>query len=491
MASKEIRLQYSGFIVFAAKLLSIATGLIFALMIAQSTTQGQYDIWFNINDVLAYFTLLMGVVPFWVMRFVARGRQAATKTGFITNLMISFISTIIYLAFTPLIISGLDIGAQYSSLYLLASIQIVELYAISLLEGCLQASSPQKVGYGLLFQQFFKVALGYILIVELGQPLWGAVISVILAFAIQAAYYYKLLAREMKQRIRWDYVRDWLKGSPVIVYNVIGYQIVAVVFILLFSYGGTGARSIYGAAFQIAHIITYASFLSYALYPKLLAERKLEDITTSLRLVLMFAIPMTAGVIGLADSYITILRPDYADAFLVLIVLAIDSLVLTVSGIFSAVIFGLDMVDSEKISFKALVRSRLFLVFSFPYLQAAITIPAAYFALTNYAFEEPLLAALSVSVIILVGHFVSSLASINIARKMIRINVPWRNIAKYAIASTVMGILLLLMPYSDSLMMTLVMTAIGGAVYILLLGIIDKDSRELAKAVFQRITRSG
>ena len=205
----------------------------------------------------------------------------------------------------------------------------------------------------------------------------------------------------------------------------------------------------------------------------------------------MFAIPMTAGVIGLADSYITILRPDYADAFLVLIVLAIDSLVLTVSGIFSAVIFGLDMVDSEKISFKALVRSRLFLVFSFPYLQAAITIPAAYFALTNYAFEEPLLAALSVSVIILVGHFVSSLASINIARKMIRINVPWRNIAKYAIASTVMGILLLLMPYSDSLMMTLVMTAIGGAVYILLLGIIDKDSRELAKAVFQRITRSG
>ncbi|MEM3551197.1 MAG: hypothetical protein QXV01_08940 [Candidatus Bathyarchaeia archaeon] len=42
---------------------------------------------------------------------------------------------------------------------------------------------------------------------------------------------------------------------------------------MLFTYGGETARSNYGAAYQIANIITYSSFLAFALYPKLLAEK--------------------------------------------------------------------------------------------------------------------------------------------------------------------------------------------------------------------------
>ncbi|MGC9346099.1 MAG: hypothetical protein ACP5ER_04845, partial [Candidatus Bathyarchaeales archaeon] len=65
MTKNQIRLQYSGFIIFAARMLSIATGLAFQLMIARTTTKPEYGIWFNINDVQAYFTLLAGVLPFW------------------------------------------------------------------------------------------------------------------------------------------------------------------------------------------------------------------------------------------------------------------------------------------------------------------------------------------------------------------------------------------------------------------------------------------
>ncbi|RJS82497.1 hypothetical protein CW707_00800 [Candidatus Bathyarchaeota archaeon] len=59
MAKNEIRLQYSGFIIFAAKLLSVATGLAFQFMIARNTTPEEYGLWFNVNDILAYFTLLV------------------------------------------------------------------------------------------------------------------------------------------------------------------------------------------------------------------------------------------------------------------------------------------------------------------------------------------------------------------------------------------------------------------------------------------------
>jgi len=78
LAKKEIRLQYSGFIIFAAKMLSIATGLAFQLMIGRATTKPEYGLWFNINDILAYFTLLAAALPFWTMRFVARDKERSS-----------------------------------------------------------------------------------------------------------------------------------------------------------------------------------------------------------------------------------------------------------------------------------------------------------------------------------------------------------------------------------------------------------------------------
>ena len=47
MAKSDIRLQYSGFVIFAAKMLSVITGLMFQFIVAWSTTNEQYDIWFN------------------------------------------------------------------------------------------------------------------------------------------------------------------------------------------------------------------------------------------------------------------------------------------------------------------------------------------------------------------------------------------------------------------------------------------------------------
>jgi len=75
LAKNEIRIQYSGFIIFAAKLASVATGLAFQYMIARSTNPQEYGVWFNVNDVLVYFTILTGIMPFWAMRFVARNEK--------------------------------------------------------------------------------------------------------------------------------------------------------------------------------------------------------------------------------------------------------------------------------------------------------------------------------------------------------------------------------------------------------------------------------
>jgi O-antigen/teichoic acid export membrane protein len=498
---QEIRLQYTGFVIFAAKMLSVVTGLIFQFMVAWSTTNEQYDIWFNVNDVLAYFTILIGVAPFWVMRFVSRGKEGSTKTGFVTNLIVSVISTIAYLAFVPFMLPLLGISGDFLPVYFIASLQIVELYALTLFEGCLQATIPQTIGYGLLVQQVGKVALGYMLIVQMGQPLIGALVATITAISIQIFYYVKVLAARFKEKIRWGYVKQWVKGSIANIYNVIGSQIAAYVFIMLYETGGAGGRGRYGAAATITNVISYSSFLAFALYPKLLAERKKEDVTTSLKMVLMFAIPMTVVAVVMANSYITLLRRDYPDASIVLVVLALDTLILVTNNIFSAVLFGMERFDQdEKISFKNLVRSRLFIAFSLPYIQSAIILPLTYYVLTTYAFDQPLQAALSVSIILTISHIVLFIVLYALARKSIKIDIPWKSISKYVLASAVMGALLFFLPHPAAIptmattmemilniAQVLVLTAVGAAVYLVIVMAIDKEARKLPKAILQEM----
>jgi hypothetical protein len=490
VTAKEIRLQYTGYIIFTAKLIGVATGLIYQYMIARATTKPQYDIYFNLNDVLAYFTLLAAVVPFWVMRCVARGKEGATKTGFVTNLIVSIAFTVAYLAAVPLILPALGISADYLTLYLVASIQIVELYLIGLFEPCLQASKPQAVGYGLLVQQVSKLALGYVLIIQLAQPLFGMIISTAIAFAIQITYYSRLMAAEMKERIQWGYVKEWLKGSLANIYTVIGNQIANFVFLLLFSLGGEGSRGIYGAAAIVVNVITYSSFLAFALYPKLLAEPKSEDVTLSLKTVLMFAIPMTAVAMALANSYIVLLRPElleFPGAGLVLAILALDALTGVFTGIYGSVLFGIESVDKEKITFRSMVRSKIFIAFSLPYVHSAITIPTTYFVLTTYAFQQPLLAALSVCIINSTMRFVMFLVLVIVVRGMIKIAFPWRSVAKYTFASAVTGVVLYLLPASTSVAITLVWTAVGGLLYLAVLMLIDKETRSLPKDIWGEI----
>jgi hypothetical protein len=468
----------------------VATGLLFQLMIARATTKLEYGILFNINDISKYFTLLVGVLPFWTLRFAARKREGAAKTGVLANLMMSIIAMIIYLILLPAITSALGIGEEYLPLYFLSALQIMEAYSINALEAGLRAKIPHVIGYGLLIAECCKVVLGYVLIIVFQRPLLGAKLSLIVAFAFQTLYYVKLLTEDFKQGVNWAYIREWLKGSIVNIYSIVGSRIAAFVFILLFTYGGEGARSNYGAAGQIASVVTYSSSLAFALYPKLLSDRKSEDITTSFKTVLMFAIPMTVGAMTLSDSYVIIMKDIYRDAWPILIVLAVNAFFITVSNLFGAILFGVEQVDEQaSISFRALVKSRLFIVFSLPYLQSAIILPTAFYALTANTQNKSVQAAVSISLIITLTNVVTCLIRYAIACKMVTFAFPWRNIVKYVFASLVMATAFYLLPHPTRILFTLGMTAIGGIIYFTSLMAIDKEARTLFLTIWEEIKR--
>jgi hypothetical protein len=120
-------------------------------------------------------------------------------------------------------------------------------------------------------------------------------------------------------------------------------------------------------------------------------------------------------------------------------------------------------------------------------VHSAITIPTTYYILTTYAFQQPVVAAFSVCLINSVVRFTMFLILVIMVREMFKIAIPWKSIAKYSLASAVMGVMLLLLPHTNRVSMTLAWTGLGGIVYLAVLMAIDKESRGLPKAILKEI----
>jgi O-antigen/teichoic acid export membrane protein len=488
LETEEIRLRYSGFIVFAAQMLSLVTGLVFTLLLTRNMAAQEYGVWANIFDVISYFLLLSGVFPFWTLRFVARRWEGAAKTGFLANLVLSLISAFVYILAAPFVASALHISGSYVLMYVIASVQIVNMYLIASLESVLRARKPQAIGYGLLIEEGCKIALAYVLIVRFQQLFLGALLSLIVAASIQVLYYLKLTWKEFTRKIEWFYARQWLKCSTANIYNSIGNQMAAFPVILLFLYGGQAARGDYQAALTFANIIGYSLFLSFALYPRLLTKNSAEEVSSSLKTVLMFAFPMLTITLMLSQSLLTILNAHFSEATLVLQFLAVDAFVLLITQFYSSVIFGVERFDEEAtIPFKELLKSKIFKVFTLPYIQAAVSIPLCYYVLTQYASNQPVQAAVLVTAINLAVHTAALLIQYAMVRTSVHIHVPWRSIGKYVLASGVSAVSLYLLPHATTILVTFAVVLTGSAVYLAVVLTIDRDAREIVNAIWIEI----
>jgi O-antigen/teichoic acid export membrane protein len=486
VSKSELRIQYSGLIIFAAQLVSVVTGMAFILLLTRNMATNQYGVWSNIFDVTGYFLLFSGFVPFWATRFVARGEEGAAKTALLANLTVALASAAIYIPLAPIIAGSLHINE--TSVYVLASAQIVTVYAVNTLESCLRAKKPQAIGYGLLLEEAVKLSLAYLFIVRFHQLFIGAMLSLILSASFQTLFYMKLLSKDLRQKVQWSYVREWLKGSTAILYNAVGGQLANFVFILLIIYGTQSGRADYQAAATFATIIGYSSSLAFALYPKLLAENSLKEITASLKTVLMFALPLVAIVISMSPSLLTVLKISYREAWPLLIVLSIDALISLISTFYTNVIYGVERLDEEaKIPLRKLIRSKMFKLLTLPYVQAAITLPTALYILTQLVNGQAVQAATYVAIIIMAAHAVMLLLTYLIMGTSVRIVVPWRNIGKYVFASAVTAVILYVVPHPATLALTFVTVIVGAAIYAALLLAIDKDARMLVRSILQEI----
>ncbi len=469
-------------------MLSIVTGFIFTLLLTRNMSKESYGIWSNVFDLVGYFALTSGLFPFWAMRFICRDKEGAVKTGFTANLIVALLSMGIYLVSVPFITGVFGISGIYVVVYFLAAFQILNVYLIGIFEGCLRAIKPQAIGYGLLIEEVCKVILALTLIIGFRSLLIGAIISLIVGTSIQVIYYVRLLSAYLRERVRWSYAREWLKGSTAGFYNAIGNQLAGFTIIFVFVLGGQAARGDYQAAMTFANAVGFSSFLGFALYPKLLSENTLEGVTSSFRTVMMFAVPMVAIMTIMSESLLTVLNVFYGAAWPVLIVLLVDAFVLTIFQFYSSVLFGVEKFDEKaEIPFNSLVRSRIFKVFSLPYLQAAIALPVSFYVLTRLAEGQSLNAVLYVTLINLGVHVLSLFLLFRLVTRVAKLAIPWISLAKYILSAAVTVILLYFLPHPTTILLTLGIAVLGVLIYGGILLSIDRNARKLIHSIGHEI----
>ena len=488
MGKNQIRLRYSGFVVFTTQLLGVITGLIFTLLLTRSMTVSQFGIWTNIFDYTPYFIILGGVLPFWATRFTARGKVGTAKTSALSQLSIAGASVIIYLPVIFLISHAIG-TSSYLLIYFIAGLTILTYYMVAVFEAVLQAIKPQSTGYGFIIQEIVKVVVALIVILVFKQIFLGAILALVLGPGIQVLYYCYLLSDYFKEKANWSFLKQWLKGSPAIAFNAIGSQLVSFVLILLFLYGGSESRAYYQAALSFTTIVGYASSLAVALYPKLLANCcSEEEVGLSFRTVLMLAIPLATLTMVMAVSFLSVLNVSYGIAWPVLIALTVDTLVVLLNSFYSSCLMGVENFDAEgQISLRKLVRSKIFKVFSIPYIQAAFALPFTYFVLTKLPVVGSVEMTVEVVVILISVHAATFVGLYFFMRHSIHIPVAWKSMAKYVLSALLMGTILLILPTTTTLLPTIAKAIAGFAIYVGLLLSIDAQARSLVGLIWQEI----
>jgi len=483
-----VRVRYSGFVVFASQILSLITGLAFTLLLTRNMSPAEFGTWTFIANLVALFVLPSTIFPFWATRFVARGKEGASRTAFSANLAVAAVSIVVYLVVVSPLITAFGISSAYLLVYLLASLQILNLYLIAVHEGVLQAVKPQTKGHGLLIEEVVKVAVAFVLIVGLKQLFVGAMIAMISGAAAQVVFYSWILKDELKQAIRWSYLREWLKGSTAYTYNIVGNQLINFLSYMLVYFSGQAALGYYQAAITFSVVIGYASSLAFALYPKMLAEECPEDVASSFETVIMLVLPMAAVSLAMARSLLIILKDAYAPAAPILMLLTVETVVVVVSQFYAQCAMGVESFDMEgKIPFRQLLRSKIFKVFSLPYLQAAISLPLVYFLLMRVGSSNPVLATEYLVAVLIGAQSVSLAVLYGLMHKVLKVKIKWANIAKYVLGSFVTAGVMLVLPQTTTLVATFGKLLLAVGVYAALLCAIDKDARKLVRQIWEEI----
>jgi hypothetical protein len=487
----RIRLKYAGFVSFLSQLYSLLTGLIFSVMVARKLPVESFGVWSYLLAIFNYFMLVPSLIGYWIIRFTARGKNTG-GAALILGVTTSTILTFILIALSPLVALPLRIDLP---ILMLLAVQLFVSVIYASLEWLSTGLKPEAIAYSYMVFESLKVTAAFILVFLLQLGVEGAIASIIIGLIGRIITTITLIRKYISPKFNSKIALRAIKGLWLPLYGAIPGLISRVDAILIASLTGSREGLAFIAAVQtVGGTISYSLSLASALYPKLLAEKRISDVEEALRLVFVIAIPSCMGVVILAPYLLSILRIDYVEAYIPLTIYTLTQLSSIVGSIASTTLSGLEDVDlNENARFRDYVKSRIFKVASIGLSSSILYITTLFIILNLAKPSTPTEISLTWVMANTTANITSTTCLIMLIRRL-SIKTPWRNIFNY-ILSTVMMTILIMMLKPRNIVVEAVTTLkniaptiiIGALTYFIILYIIDQWFRELVSKILKNI----
>lgn len=476
--NRQIRVRYSGLINFMCNILSAFFGFIFGVLIARNLTMEELGAWFFLGGVISYFEIAEEIIPYWAKRDAARGREIV-RTSILSNLMISIPPTIIFLSFSALFTSIMNI----SHLVFIIGGLMIPIYYLSTSEmAVISALFPEKTGIRVLIIDTIKIPLSLLL---LRYGLVGVLIAVAAAYLAFIAYGWLTLKRQMESGIRLDWLKSRLKSAWIpLQHYIAAYGMQASDSVVTGLLTSPTNLSSYGVALTISRTFKLTHGLTSATYPKLLAEKAAteRELASVFKFHYMFTIPMLIGGLILAPNLITIFGSRYLEGLPSLMILLLSGFVAILALVLMNLVRGFERVDEDvEVAAHKLLRSRLFAAEASQYLSLAVIVLGSFILI-------PLLGVVGAAIARLTSSIISLIFALILCRGFMPLKVVRAGILKPILASIPMALFLYFLKPIGSIQ-TLLSIFVGAIVYFLILYIIDPETRILGKIALAEVTQ--
>ncbi len=379
----SISLRRTGLVVFAARIASIFSGLVFLVMMTRSLSDQQFGLYEVITDIVTFAAYPAGLAAFWATRDIARGKMSG-RTAVVLNLALSSLGIVFYLALSYF--SAAKISSASIDTLLFAVILVPVAYFNQAANAVVQGHRPVVLGYAVIFSEAAKLLVAYPLLIVYKVGIEGVIVAVLVANIAQGVSSVALAGDALADPLSAQQAKRWLGNSWLPLLTSLPIVLgIADTYVASLAESSTVLVGHYQAAYSVASLAGYSLYLAAAMYPLLLKGGSDEVTSMTLDLALAFGIPMAVGAAVLARPVLRLLNPLslYVDASTALGLLAIASLVNTVSVLFDWTLLGRDRVDvDESATFRDFLRSNIFFVAKVDLTISAVYLAAVYLTVT-------------------------------------------------------------------------------------------------------------
>jgi len=495
----KVKLRLSGGLAFASNVFSYLTGFIFVTLVTRRLTEEEFGVWALIGSLINY-----GLVPFylvspWISRDAARGKKLLGP------------ALVLFLFLMPIsLITYLVISSQYAitigydpTIIILGVIVLIPHIFLNLGDAIQSGYAPQNLGIAKTIFEISKIVLGFCIIILLNMKLPGVLITLSLAYLLQASMLIYFSRSLFEKNIRKDLIIKWIKGTSISIVQVVT-NIIAASNIILMAWiiGHAEIVGYWQAAITASALVSYSSLLMYGLRPRLISGGTQRDLDKAFDFTMMLMVPLLFGFFLLSKDILWVLRPTYSRVWIASCILAIGGVMTTLGEFGFAAVYGTDKFDiGDSLSVRDYLKSKVFLLNKLELVLKSTYIACLAMVLIitkplSLGIVEliTLIASINLTIAIL-----KSIIGLRLMRKYTPLRLNEGNIVHYLIASTVMAIFVYIVRTNIG---ELPSGALGAALYLFPLIItgavvygatlyaINRDFRSFLREVYSFITQS-